>query len=118
MDLRKLKTLIDLVSESNISELEITEAEGFGQGGECDVAAPVRLKEFGHFRMPGDERRILAAALPIFLSGRGGEEEEPVAIVVNGHTDMVDAHALRDIGPQLIVREFVFVVRARAQFHG
>jgi acetyl-CoA carboxylase biotin carboxyl carrier protein len=28
MDLRKLKTLIDLVSESNISELEIPEAEG------------------------------------------------------------------------------------------
>ncbi len=28
MDLRKLKTLVDLVSESNISELEITEAEG------------------------------------------------------------------------------------------
>ena len=28
MDLRKLKTLIDLVSESNISELEITEEEG------------------------------------------------------------------------------------------
>jgi acetyl-CoA carboxylase biotin carboxyl carrier protein len=28
MDLRKLKTLIDLVSESNVHELEITEAEG------------------------------------------------------------------------------------------
>ncbi len=28
MDLRKLKTLIDLVSDSNITELEITEAEG------------------------------------------------------------------------------------------
>jgi acetyl-CoA carboxylase biotin carboxyl carrier protein len=28
VDLRKLKTLVDLVSESNISELEITEAEG------------------------------------------------------------------------------------------
>ena len=28
MDLRKLKTLIDLVSDSNISELEITEEEG------------------------------------------------------------------------------------------
>lgn len=28
MDLRKLKTLIDLVSESNITELEITENEG------------------------------------------------------------------------------------------
>jgi acetyl-CoA carboxylase biotin carboxyl carrier protein len=28
MDLRKLKTLIDLVSESNVAELEITEPEG------------------------------------------------------------------------------------------
>ena len=28
MDLRKLKTLIDFVSDSNVSELEITEAEG------------------------------------------------------------------------------------------
>jgi len=28
MDMRKLKTLVDLVAESNISELEITEAEG------------------------------------------------------------------------------------------
>ena len=28
MDLRKLKTLIDLVSDSNVSELEIAEAEG------------------------------------------------------------------------------------------
>lgn len=28
MDLRKLKTLVDLVSESNVTELEITEAEG------------------------------------------------------------------------------------------
>src|SRR5690606_24751729 len=28
MDLRKLKTLIDLVAESGISELEITEGEG------------------------------------------------------------------------------------------
>ena len=28
MDLRKLKTLIDLVAESDISELEITEGEG------------------------------------------------------------------------------------------
>jgi acetyl-CoA carboxylase biotin carboxyl carrier protein len=43
MDLRKLKTLIDLVSESNISELEITEAEGkvrIVKGGVA-MAAPV-----------------------------------------------------------------------------
>ncbi len=30
MDLRKLKTLIDLVAESDISELEVTEGEGKG----------------------------------------------------------------------------------------
>ena len=47
MDLRKLKTLIDLVSESNVSELEITEAEGKVRivkgpvGGPVMVAAPV-----------------------------------------------------------------------------
>ena len=44
MDLRKLKTLIDLVSESNVSELEITEAEGkvrIVKGGPAGVyAAP------------------------------------------------------------------------------
>ena len=42
MDLRKLKTLIDLVSESNVSELEITEAEGkvrIVKGGTAGVQA-------------------------------------------------------------------------------
>ena len=41
MDLRKLKTLIDLVSESNISELEITEAEGKVRIVKAALAAPV-----------------------------------------------------------------------------
>jgi len=40
MDLRKLKTLIDLVSESNISELEITEAEGKVRIVKAGAAAP------------------------------------------------------------------------------
>jgi acetyl-CoA carboxylase biotin carboxyl carrier protein len=49
MDLRKLKTLIDLVSESNVSELEITEAEGkvrIVKGGGAvvhQVAAPMAM---------------------------------------------------------------------------
>lgn len=49
MDLRKLKTLIDLVSESNVSELEITEAEGkvrIVKGGNAIVqhyAAPISV---------------------------------------------------------------------------
>lgn len=46
MDLRKLKTLIDLVSESNISELEITEAEGkvrIVKAGASAVAVPTMM---------------------------------------------------------------------------
>jgi acetyl-CoA carboxylase biotin carboxyl carrier protein len=46
MDLRKLKTLIDLVSESNVSELEITEAEGkvrIVKSAGVAVAAPVMM---------------------------------------------------------------------------
>ena len=43
MDLRKLKTLIDLVSDSNITELEITEDDGkvrIVKAGATVVAAP------------------------------------------------------------------------------
>ncbi len=43
MDLRKLKTLIDLVSESNVSELEITEAEGKVRIVKSAPAAPAQV---------------------------------------------------------------------------
>ena len=42
MDLRKLKTLFDLVSESNISELEITEAEGKVRIVKAGASAPMQ----------------------------------------------------------------------------
>ncbi|RZS77004.1 acetyl-CoA carboxylase biotin carboxyl carrier protein [Pigmentiphaga kullae] len=48
MDLRKLKTLIDLVAESGIAELEITEGEGkvrivkFAQGGQFTAGPAVQ----------------------------------------------------------------------------
>lgn len=48
MDLRKLKTLIDLVSDSNVSELEITEAEGkirIVKGGGAQVYAQQPLQQ-------------------------------------------------------------------------
>lgn len=51
MDLRKLKTLIDLVSDSNVSELEITEAEGKvrivkgGTGAVQHYAAPMVMQQ-------------------------------------------------------------------------
>ncbi|WP_332777285.1 acetyl-CoA carboxylase biotin carboxyl carrier protein [Polaromonas sp.] len=45
MDLRKLKTLIDLVSESNVSELEITEAEGKVRIVKSSGAAPMLMQQ-------------------------------------------------------------------------
>ena len=54
MDLRKLKTLIDLVSESNISELEITEAEGKVRIVKAGVAAaPVHAPAPAPVQMAG-----------------------------------------------------------------
>ena len=47
MDLRKLKTLIDLVSESGISELEVTEGEGKVRI--VKNAPPVYVQQPGNF---------------------------------------------------------------------
>jgi acetyl-CoA carboxylase biotin carboxyl carrier protein len=56
MDLRKLKTLIDLVSDSNISELEITENEGkvrIVKGGTGGAGAmPQMMMHPGYAQMP------------------------------------------------------------------
>ena len=56
MDLRKLKTLIDLVSESNVSELEITEADG-----------KVRIVKAG--AQPVVYAQPMAAAAPVAVAG-------------------------------------------------
>jgi acetyl-CoA carboxylase biotin carboxyl carrier protein len=52
MDLRKLKTLIDLVSESNISELEITEADGKVRIVKADARPTVVMTQAPAVAMP------------------------------------------------------------------
>ena len=64
MDLRKLKTLIDLVSESNISELEITEAEG-----------KVRIVKAGHAPMMAAYAPPPAAAAPPMSAAAAAAEQ-------------------------------------------
>jgi acetyl-CoA carboxylase biotin carboxyl carrier protein len=59
MDLRKLKKLIDLVQESGIAELEITEGEEkvkIVKGGAIVAAAPAAMMA------PAPEQRLAAAA--------------------------------------------------------
>ena len=66
MDLRKLKTLIDLVSESNISELEITEADGKVRIVKADPAgaAPVHYAPAPTMAAPVAQAAPAAAAEP------------------------------------------------------
>ena len=78
MDLRKLKTLIDLVSESNISELEITEADGKVRIVKADpnvVAQPV------HYAMQAPSQPMMAA--PAAAAPAVAVAAEPVQA---GHT--------------------------------
>jgi len=60
MDLRKLKTLIDLVSDSNVSELEITEPEGKVRIVKGPVGAPMVAQASGVAPAP-----LAAAPLPV-----------------------------------------------------
>ena len=78
MDLRKLKTLIDLVSESGIAELEITEGEG-----------KVRIVKFSQAQQPVAYAAAVAAssyapAAP--AAGVAGSAAPEAAPVAAGHT--------------------------------
>ena len=81
MDLRKLKTLIDLVSESNVSELEITEAEGkvrIVKSAGVVVAAPVVT--------PAPVAAAPAAVAAPVAAPAVAPAEAPAIPVASGHT--------------------------------
>ena len=71
MDLRKLKTLIDLVSESNISELEIAEADGKVRIVKTPAGAPA-----GPLAQPAPLAQVIAAPAATALE-RAPAEPEP-----------------------------------------
>ena len=75
MDLRKLKTLIDLVSESNISELEITEADGKVR----IVKADPHAAAMQHMMQPASPTYMAAppAAMPASVAAPAAAPEPP-----------------------------------------
>jgi acetyl-CoA carboxylase biotin carboxyl carrier protein len=75
MDLRKLKTLIDLVSESNVYELEITEAEG-----------KVRIVKGGVAMAPQYVQAMAPAAVPVVTTAAPLESPAAPAPAETGHT--------------------------------
>jgi len=80
MDLRKLKTLIDLVSESNISELEITEADGKVRIVKADPHAVAAAPVAYHQPAP------LAAAPAPMVAAAAAPVAEAAPMVAAGHT--------------------------------
>lgn len=76
MDLRKLKTLIDLVAESGIAELEITEGEG-----------KVRIVKFSQTLQPVAYHQPEAgvAAAPVAPAAPAAAPAAAAAPVVQGH---------------------------------
>ncbi|MEN4920297.1 acetyl-CoA carboxylase biotin carboxyl carrier protein [Achromobacter spanius] len=76
MDLRKLKTLIDLVAESGIAELEITEGEG-----------KVRIVKFSQTLQPVAYHQPEAGvpAAPVAQAAPAAAPAAPAAPVIQGH---------------------------------
>ncbi|MEX8518722.1 MAG: acetyl-CoA carboxylase biotin carboxyl carrier protein [Leptothrix sp. (in: b-proteobacteria)] len=112
MDLRKLKTLIDLVSESSISELEITEADGKVRIVKAGLVAAMPTYAVAQ---PVAAAAPVAAAVPVAA---------PVAPVETGYvvkSPMVGtfyrsatpgAKPLADIGQQVKVGEALCIIEA------
>ncbi len=113
MDLRKLKTLIDLVSESNVSELEITEAEG-----------KVRIVKGGvpmvqHYAPP--VAMMAPAAMPAQAPAAVAEVAEPVASGHSVKSPMVGtfyrssspgAKAFVEVGDEIKAGETICIIEA------
>jgi acetyl-CoA carboxylase biotin carboxyl carrier protein len=75
MDLRKLKTLIDLVAESGIAELEITEGEG-----------KVRIVKFSQAVQPVAYPAAGVAPVPVAPAPAAAPVAEAVPAVAQGHS--------------------------------
>jgi len=113
MDLRKLKTLIDLVSESNVSELEITEAEGKVR---IVKSAPVGVQPMAA-AAPAAVMAVpaVAVAAPVVVA----EPEAPKGHVVKSpmvgtfyRSASPGAKAFADVGTQIKEGEPICIVEA------
>src|SRR5690625_1694456 len=82
MDLRKLKTLIDLVAESDISELEVTE----GDGKVRIVKTPPAPEQPVVYAAPPAETAVVAPAAAPAAGADAAPAAEPAEEQYDGHT--------------------------------
>lgn len=120
MDLRKLKTLIDLVSESNVSELEITEADGKVRIVKAGPAPQVMTMPM----MQGTHAIPMQAAPAAAAVSTDASATETAAEVDNAHTvnsPMVgtfyrasspDAKAFAEVGDEVQEGQAICIIEA------
>lgn len=116
MDLRKLKTLIDLVSESNVSELEITEAEGkvrIVKGGGAvvqPVAAPVMVA--APAAAPAAAAAPVPAAAPVAEAAPAGHLVKSPMVGTFYRSSSPGAKPFVEIGSQVKQGETICIIEA------
>jgi acetyl-CoA carboxylase biotin carboxyl carrier protein len=111
MDLRKLKTLIDLVSESNVSELEITEAEGkvrIVKGGVAAQALPAQA-----YAVPqGAALPAPAAAAPVVPEVPAGHVVKSPMVGTFYRSASPGAKPFIEVGSQVKEGETICIIEA------
>ena len=108
MDLRKLKTLIDLVSESNVSELEITEAEGKVR---IVKGAPANYQTLAPQVLPAAQPAAAPAAAPVAAAPAGHTVKSPM-VGTFYRAASPGAKAFVEIGSQVKEGDTVCIIEA------
>ena len=117
MDLRKLKTLIDLVSESNVSELEITEAEGkvrIVKSGPAPVAVMTSAVAPAPVTLAAPAPALSAApavAEPVVAAPVGHQVKSPM-VGTFYRASSPDAKAFVEIGSQVKEGDTICIIEA------
>jgi acetyl-CoA carboxylase biotin carboxyl carrier protein len=117
MDLRKLKTLIDLVSESNVSELEITEAEGKVR---IVKGHPAAVQPAAAPAQPVGQQSLAApAAAPSVAAAPPAPPEEPAGHAVKSpmvgtfyRASSPGAKAFAEVGQQVKAGDTICIIEA------
>ena len=112
MDLRKLKTLIDLVSESNVSELEITEAEGKVRivksvGGVVQQYVPAPMQQ-----APAAAASVLVFYLFVFSSVPAGHIVKSPMVGTFYRSSSPGAKPFAELGSQVKEGETICIIEA------
>jgi len=115
MDLRKLKKLIDLVQESGIAELEITEGEEkvkIVRGGVVSMTAPAPVTIAAAPTVVAEARPAATAALPEPAPGQEGHVVKAPMVGTFYRSPSPDAKAFVEVGQAVKEGDTICIIEA------